>query len=179
MSNDKTEKIEMPEAPAPEPSEAPEENQESAMVQLQADINRFKDLALRSQADFDNFRKRAAREKEDAVKYANTAFLDRLIPIFDNFELGLAAAKSSAEGSSILAGLDMVSKQLGDFLAESGVQPIEAVGQKFDPNFHEAIAEEASDETAEGIVLRQLRKGYKLKERLLRPATVIVSKGAK
>jgi len=176
MSSHKTDKPKTPETPATDPAE---ENQESAQAQLQADIERFKDLALRSQADFDNYRKRSAREKEDAVKFANANFLERLIPIFDSFELGLAAAKSSAEGSSILAGLDMVAKQLGDFLTESGVQPVEAVGQKFDPNFHEAIAEEESAEADEGVVLRQLRKGYKLKDRLLRPATVIVSKGSK
>ena len=158
-------------------SGGPEENQESPLSRLEGDLARFKDLALRSQADFDNYRKRAAREKEDAFKYANTSFLERLIPIFDNFELGLNAAKSSGEAASILSGLDMVAKQLGDFLAETGVQPIEAAGQPFDPNLHEAVAQEESLEAPEGVVLRQLRKGYKLRDRLLRPATVIVSKG--
>jgi len=176
MSSNKTENTKIQETPDAETSE---ENQESALAQLQGDIERFKDLALRSQADFDNYRKRSAREKEEAIRFANASFLERLIPIFDNFELGLSATKNSAEGSSILAGLDMVAKQLGDFLAENGVQPVDAVGQKFDPNFHEAIAEEESAEADEGVVLRQLRKGYKLKERLLRPATVVVSKGSK
>src|SRR5438132_9639074 len=87
---------------------------EDPMAQLQGDLDRFRDLALRSQADFENFRKRAAREKEDAVKYANAAFLERLIPILDNFELGLNAARSGAENSPIIAGMDMVAKQLND-----------------------------------------------------------------
>ena len=154
-----------------------EENQESAQAKIEADLTRFKDLALRSQADFDNYRKRAAREKEDAIRYANTSFLERLIPIFDNFELGLNAAKSSGEASSILTGMDMISKQLNDFLTETGVQAIDSTGQPFDPNLHEAVAQEESTEVPEGIVLRQLRRGYKLKDRLLRAAIVIVSKG--
>jgi molecular chaperone GrpE len=161
---------------APQATETASE--ESLIKQVQADLDRFRDLALRSQADFENFRKRATREKEDAVKYANASFLEKLIPILDNFELGLNAARSSAENSPILSGMDMVAKQLTDFLLGSGVEPINAEGQPFDPNLHEAVAQEASDEVAEGIVIRQLRRGYKLRERLLRPATVMVSKGS-
>lgn len=156
---------------------AAEQSEESLLGQLQGDLDRFRDLALRSQADFENFRKRAAREKEDAVKYANAAFLERLIPIFDNFELGLAAARTGAENSPILAGMDMVAKQLNDFLLSSGVEPVNGEGQSFDPNVHEAVAQEESADVPEGIIVRQLRKGYKLRDRLLRPATVVVSKG--
>ena len=154
-----------------------ENTEEGAYNQMQADLERFRDLALRSQADFDNFRKRSAREKEEAVKYANSSLLERLIPIDDNFELGLAAA-GSAENSPILAGMSMVSRQLTDFLGEFGVSPIDATGQTFDPNLHEAIAQEQSATVPEGKVIRQVRKGFKLKDRLLRPANVIVSKGA-
>ncbi len=141
------------------------------------DSEKFRDLYLRSQADLDNYRKRAARETEDARKYANSALLERLLPILDNFELGLAAARQSGGGENILQGLGMVQKQLQDFLRESGVDAIDAVGTPFDPNFHEAIGQEASAEVADGIVLRQLRRGYKLRDRLLRAATVLVSKG--
>jgi molecular chaperone GrpE len=150
---------------------------EDLVGQLQTDVERFRDLALRTQADFENFRKRAAREKDDAVKYANAAFLERLIPILDNFELGLNAARSNAENSPILAGMDMVAKQLNDFLLSHGVEPVQAEGVVFDPNMHEAVAQEEHVEIAEGHVVRQLRKGFKLKDRLLRPATVVVSKG--
>jgi molecular chaperone GrpE len=155
-----------------------EQSEESLLGQLQGDLDRFRDLALRSQADFENFRKRAAREKEDAVKYANAAFLERLIPILDNFELGLSAARSGTDNSPIIAGMDMVAKQLNDFLLSSGVEPVDGEGKPFDPNLHEAVAQEESADIAEGIVIRQLRKGYKLRDRLLRPATVVVSKGA-
>jgi len=157
------------------PPEA-EATEEGAYVQLQADLERFRDLALRSQADFDNFRKRSAREKEDAVKYANASLLERLIPILDNFELGLTAA-GTTENSPILAGMTIVARQLNDFLTESGVTPVDATGQTFDPNLHEAIAQEHDPKVPEGKVIRQVRKGYKLKDRLLRPANVIVSKG--
>lgn len=155
---------------------AAENNEEGAFTQLQSDLERFRDLALRSQADFDNFRKRSAREKEDAVKYANSNLLERLIPIIDNFQLGLAAA-GSAENSPILAGMSMVARQLNDFLSEFGVTAIDATGQTFDPNLHEAIAHENSETVPEGKVIRQVRRGFKLKDRLLRPANVIVSKG--
>ena len=153
-----------------------EETEESAFAKLQGDLERFRDLALRSEADMQNFRKRASREKEDAIKYANTSFLDRLMPILDNFEMGLAAARSD-KNSAILAGLDMVSKQFQDFLSEVGAQPIDAVGRKFDPNLHEAISQEENEQVPEGVVIRQVRRGYKLKDRLLRPANVVVSKG--
>jgi len=156
-------------------TDLPEEN---PFGQIQADIERFRDLALRTQADFENFRKRSAREKEDAVKYANASFLERLIPILDNFELGLAAARGSSENSAILSGMDMVSKQLADFLTSSGVDAVNAEGQPFDPNLHEAVAQEASASVPENVIVRQLRRGYKLRDRLLRPATVVVSKGA-
>lgn len=145
---------------------------------LQADLDRFRDLALRSQADFDNFKKRATREKEDAIKYANSSILERLIAIVDNFELGLSAAKSESAQSPILSGMGMVLKQLTDFLADNGLQPIDAEGKKFDPNLHEAIAHEPSERIPEGNVVRQMRRGYKLKDRLLRPSTVVVSSGA-
>ena len=157
----------------------PEASAEDSLVaQLQADVLRFRDLALRNQADLENFRKRAAREKEDAVKFANAAFLERFIPILDNFELGLNAARAGAENSPILMGMDMVAKQLTEFLTASGVEPVNGEGQPFDPNLHEAVAQEASATVAEGVIVRQLRRGYKLRERLLRPATVVVSKGA-
>jgi len=144
---------------------------------LQADLDRFRDLALRSQADFENYKKRAAREKEEAVKYANSALLERLMPIVDNFELGLEAARGEGEASPVFSGMSMVLKQLMDFLTEQGLQPIDATGQKFDPNLHEAIAHEASEQFPEGIVIRQTRRGYRMKDRLLRPSSVVVSSG--
>jgi molecular chaperone GrpE len=150
---------------------------DDAIAGLQADLERFRDLALRSQADFENFRKRTAREKDDAIKYANSSLLERLLPIVDNFELGLAAAKAEGENSPIYSGMSLVSKQLNDFLSDNGLQPIDAVGKKFDPNLHEAIAHEPSNSVPEETVIRQTRRGYKFKDRLLRPSSVVVSSG--
>src|SRR5213594_2040411 len=150
---------------------------EDPMTGLQADLDRFRDLALRSQADFENYKKRCAREKEDAVKYANSSLLEKLVAIIDNFELGLEAAKEQGEQSPIYSGMVLVQKQLNDLLAENGLHPIEAEGKKFDPNVHEAIAHEPSDQVPEGFVLRQARRGYRFKDRLLRPAKVVVSSG--
>jgi len=149
---------------------------EDPLAGLQADLDRFRDLALRSQADFENYKKRAAREKEDAVKYANSSLLQRLVSILDNFELGLAAAKTESSQSPIYSGMVLVQKQLNELLDENGLHAIEAEGKKFDPNLHEAIAHEASD-SPEETVIRQARRGYRFKDRLLRPARVIVSSG--
>jgi molecular chaperone GrpE len=163
-------------AKQPSPTAAGDADSDDAMAGLQADLDRFRDLALRSQADFDNYKKRAAREKEDAVKYANSSLLQRLVSILDNFELGLAAAKTESEHSPIYSGMVLVQKQLNDLLEENGLQAIEAEGKKFDPNLHEAIAHEPSG-SAEGTVIRQARRGYRFKDRLLRPARVVVSSG--
>jgi molecular chaperone GrpE len=145
--------------------------------QLKTELDKYKDIALRSVADLDNYRKRMAREKDDAIRYANASFLERLIPILDNFDLGLQAAKVGGSQSAVIDGMTMVFKQLQEFLASCGVETIDATGEHFDPNVHEAIAQEENTEVEEGVVIRQLRKGYRLKDRLIRPANVVVSKG--
>jgi len=166
----------MPSPRAPEGGRE-ESEAEDPMAGLQADLDRFRDLALRSQADFENYKKRCAREKEEAIKYANNSLLQRLVAIIDNFELGLAAAKEQGQQSAIYSGMVLVQKQLNDLLGENGLQPIEAEGKPFDPNLHEAIAHEPSDQVPEETVLRQVRRGYRIKDRLLRPAKVVVSSG--
>lgn len=157
-------------------ADAAQSDADDPMAGLQADIDRFRDLALRSQADFENYKKRCAREKEEAIKYANSSLLERLVGIIDNFELGLAAAKEQAD-SPIYSGMVLVQKQLSDLLADNGLQPVEAEGEMFDPNMHEAVSYEPSDQFSEGKVVRQIRRGYRYKDRLLRPAKVVVSSG--
>jgi molecular chaperone GrpE len=147
------------------------------VAQLEAEIAQMRDQALRDRADLENTRKRLQREKEEAVRFANATLLEKLLPVVDNFELGLAAARHGKDGSGILSGMSMVQKQLEDFLRDNGLQSIDATGQKFDPNLHEALGEEVSAEVPEGSVVRQLRKGYKLKDRLIRAANVFISKG--
>lgn len=133
---------------------------------------------LRTTADFDNFKKRAAREKQDAIKYATESLLQKVIPVLDNFEMALAAAQnSSADGiKSLSDGVTMIHSQLKNVLTDAGLEEVDAAGKPFDPNLHEAVSQQDSAEIPEGHVLQQLRKGYKLRERLLRPATVVVAK---
>src|ERR1043166_8303995 len=159
-------------AAAAEPAEPQDE-----FASLQADLDRFRDLAMRSQADFENYKKRSAREKDDAIKYANKSLLEKLVSIVDHFELGLEAARGEGKTSPIYSGMSLVLKQLQDLLTENGLQPIEAVGQKFDPNLHEAIGHQPSTEVPEEHVISQTRRGYRLRDRLLRPSTVVVSSG--
>ncbi len=143
---------------------------------LQAEVERYRDQALRSAADLENYRKRMIREKEEAIRFANTGLLEKLLPIMDNFELGLDAARGDEAAKGIVDGFAMVHRQIGDFLVASGLQPIDAVGQPFDPKLHEALGHETDTAQADGIVLRQLRRGFRLADRLIRPSSVIVNK---
>jgi molecular chaperone GrpE len=136
------------------------------------------DLLLRTTADFDNFRKRAARERQDAIKFANESLLQKLIPVLDNFDMAIAAGGDSKDEAvrSLQAGVNMILSQFRTALTEAGLEEIDATGKKFDPNFHEAVSQQETTDVPEGHVVQQLRKGYKLRERLLRPASVIVAK---
>ena len=156
---------------------AAEPTLEERLAQLQAELTQGRDQALRDRADLENTRKRLQREKEEAVKYANASLLERLLPVVDNFELGLMAARQAPEAGAVVNGMAMVQKQLESFLSENGMQSLAVEGEKFDPNLHDALGEEPSADVPEGHVIRVQRKGYKLKDRLLRPASVFVSKG--
>ena len=147
-------------------------------AELQAEMEKWKDLALRSAAELDNYRKRVARDMQDARGYANADLLRTLIPILDTFEMGLEAARAESETSIVFQGLNMVRGMFQNFLREQGVEEINAQGLPFDPNLHEALSQEASADVPEGSVIRIMRRGYRLKERLLRPAAVVVSSGA-
>ncbi len=163
-----------PAVPAPETSaaEAPVLDPLEAAL---AEVNQWKDLAYRNAAELDNYRKRAVREAQEARAYANADLLRSLFPILDNFEMGLEAARVESEKSMIFMGMSMVQRQLSDFLREMGTVEVEALGKPFDPNLHEAMSQEIRDDVAEGTIIRVTRRGYKLKDRLLRAASVVVS----
>jgi len=144
---------------------------------LQAQAEEWRDRALRTQAELENYRKRAARDKAEGLRYANRNLLADLLPIVDNFDMGLQAATREGEDSVIAQGMRMVFKQMQDFLENAGVKEVEAAGMPFDPNQHEAVSAVASADLPEGAVLQVLRRGYRLHDHLLRAATVIVSKG--
>ncbi|BCU76967.1 nucleotide exchange factor GrpE [Luteolibacter sp. LG18] len=162
-------------APAATPDVAAEAAELDPWEQLEAEAAKWKEVAVRTAADLENYRKRAAREREDALRYANQRLLEELLPVIDNFEMGMMAA-SKDQGSMIYIGMDMVRRQLSDFLASQGVEEIPAEGKDFDPNLHDAVTEEESAEVPEGRVLRVTRRGFRLRDRLLRPASVVVSK---
>ena len=137
-------------------------------------LESVKDQFVRLTAEYDNYRKRMVKEKEECAKFANQRLLEELLPVIDNFEMGMAAASADAS-SMIYVGMSMVKKQLDEFLASNGVQALDpVVGSMFDHATEEAIQREPSDQP-EGTVLRVIRKGYTLKDRLLRPANVVVA----
>jgi len=142
--------------------------------ELEAEAGKWKEISLRTAAEMENLRKRTAREREDAIRFANQRLLEDLLPVIDNFEMGMQAA-SQDQKSMIYIGMDMVRRQLHDFLSNQGVEEIPATGT-FDPNLHDAVSQEESGEGEEGQILRVTRRGYRLRDRLLRPASVVVSK---
>jgi molecular chaperone GrpE len=165
-------------------TDSPEDNPDSTdqkdldpIEEAQKDAAHWKDLAARNQAELDNYRKRMAREKSDAIKFANASLLSELLPVIDSFQMGLSAAINEDPDSIISKGMEMVQKQLEEFLTSQGAVLISSVGQEFDPNLHEAISQESSDEVPNGHVISEIRKGFTLNDRLLRAANVIVSKG--
>jgi molecular chaperone GrpE len=136
------------------------------------------DRLLRTTADLENYRKRATREKQESIKFANETLLEKLIPVLDAFDMALAAAQNNQTDAvqSLQTGINMVHQQLKTALASAGLEEVDAAGKPFDPNLHEAVSQQESVDVPDGHVLQQLRKGYKLRERLLRPASVVVSK---
>jgi molecular chaperone GrpE len=132
---------------------------------------------LRVTADFENYKKRAARERDEAIKFANESLIKKLVTVLDNFEMALAASQSQGGSTqSLQTGVTMIHQQLRGLLLDTGLEEVDATGKPFDPNWHEAISQQESAEVPEGQVLQQMRKGYKLRERLIRPASVIVAK---
>jgi molecular chaperone GrpE len=158
------------------PELTPEELTELQNRAAKADDNW--ERLLRVTADFENFKKRAARERTEAAQFANAALLQKLLPILDNFEMAQTAAQSAQGGNlaSLQAGIAMIQQQLKSALAEAGLEEMDASDKPFDPAFHEAVSQQESDSVPEGQVIQQIRKGYKFRDRLLRPSAVIVAK---
>ena len=167
------------EHPSPEEDEVADdsavEEEENKEPSLEEQVAEWRERAIRSAADLENFRKRMEREKGEARRYANQSLLEELLPVLDNFHMGLDAASADAE-SMIFRGMEMVKKQLDDFLSGQGVEEVSAEGEMFDPAVHEAVSQEDCEASPEGSVLRVVRRGFKMGERLLRPANVVVSR---
>lgn len=148
----------------------------SELERLRAERDLLYDRLARMQAEFDNARKRAAREQQEYRDYALTDTIKALIPALDSFDRAL---KSSPEKSEFHVGVELIHKQLQDALAKIGVQPVSAKGQQFDPRYHEAIEMVDTDDVPDHEVLEELQSGYKLKDRLIRPAMVRVARNSK
>lgn len=162
-----------PDTEAQEASDAPAAELDP-WEELEAEAAKWKEVSLRTAAEMDNLRKRTARDREDAIRYANQRLLEELLPVIDNFEMGMQAASQDTK-SMIYIGMDMVRRQLNEFLTSQGVEEIPTDGQ-FDPNLHDAVAQEECGAGEEGRILKVTRRGFKLRDRLLRPASVVVSK---
>jgi molecular chaperone GrpE len=134
------------------------------------------DLYLRSQAEIDNLKKRYQKDQQGLVKFANESLIKQLLPVADNLEKAIDHSQNGTSVDALREGVELTLKALMDVLQKAGVEIIEAVGEVFDPNFHEAVSEVADDGVETGTVLKDLQKGYTLNQRLLRPSMVIVSR---
>ncbi len=150
---------------------------EDALTIAKAEASKWKDTAARNQAELENYRKRVARDREDDIKRAKIGLLEDLLPVLDNFDFGMIEVRKGDPKSPIVFGMEMIERQLKDFMASAGVEAVTAEGAVFDPNVHEAVGQESSETVEEGKIIRQMRKGYKVRDRLLRAAMVVVSKG--
>jgi len=136
------------------------------------------DRYIRQVAELDNFKKRAAREREDSSRYANESLVRDLLPVIDNLERAIAHGSSGTKGKTLVEGVDMVLKGFLDTLSKHGVEVVEAVGLNFDPAHHDALAQVENAEYPPNTVIEQHQRGYLMRDRLLRPALVTVSKAA-
>jgi molecular chaperone GrpE len=144
---------------------------------LKKDREEIYDRLLRKQAEFENYRKRVDREKSEFVQFASAELMKELLNTLDSFDLALrTAAADTAFGEKALKGFELIYKQLQDTMVRFGLKPVEAKGKPFDPNFHQAVSTQVSDDLEENTVIDEMRKGYTLHGRLLRPAMVSVSK---
>lgn len=150
-----------------------EQADETAVLreQLEAEQNKY----LRLLADYDNFKRRVQKDRQDAEKFRSQSLLTDLLPVLDNFERALAVETNSEEAASLLKGLQMVQSNLLEAVKREGLEEIKALGEPFDPNFHQAVMQEKDENAEPGSVLMELQKGYTLKGRVLRPSMVKVN----
>lgn len=150
-------------------------NLEVQLEKLKAEFeikeNQFKRLA----SDFENFRRRQAQEREDLLKFGMEKLIADLLPVVDNFERALSSAKNAPDVSTVIAGIEMIQKQLLAIMEKNGVEGIESLDKPFDPKFHEAVQQMVNAEKPDQTVLHELQKGYLLSGRVIRPSMVVVS----
>lgn len=164
--------------PAEEVSEETVEDTEqnnSEIEKLKSDYDKLNNQYIRLAADFDNYRKRQAQERESLLKYGAEDTLKKLIEVLDNFDRGEKAIQDVQDCETVKESFNLVYKQLKDALQKVGLETIDCVGQEFDPNFHEAVMQTPTNEHPEHTIIAELQRGYKLGDRVLRPALVNVA----
>ncbi len=163
---------------AAETADAGDENLsvEEKLAKTQEELEAYKEKVLRLAAELENFKKRTQREKEEHMKYALEAFAKELLPFLDNLERAVESAKETKDIEKLIEGLELTLSGYLKTLEKFGLKVFAAEGQRFDPNYHEALSTEVNHEVEENTVIKELLKGYTLHERLLRPAMVVVSK---
>lgn len=141
---------------------------------LKEKIDELEDKVKRQMAEFDNFRKRTEKEKTQMFETGAKSVIEKILPVVDNFERGLASVPEEEKGKGFADGMNMIYKQLMNELANIGVTPIEAVGQEFNPDFHNAVMQVESDEYESGVVAQELQKGYMYRDTVVRHSMVAV-----
>jgi molecular chaperone GrpE len=165
----------LPEGEHPTEASGEDNSEDNALAELQRQVDDNHSRYLRAQADFDNFRRRTFKEKEELTQYASLKVISQLLPVLDNFQRALQTGGEGAESGSFAKGVDMIYRQLNQVLEAEGLKQMEAVGQPFDPELHQAIMQVASEDHDEGTVVEVIQPGYKLKDKVIRPAMVKVS----
>lgn len=144
--------------------------------ELQKESEKNYDLYLRSQAEMENMKKRNRKEKEDYLKFANESLIKEMLPVLDNLEKALSHSENKNNAHALKEGILLTLKGLKDTLSKSGLEEVKAVGEPFDPCYHEAVLEMVDPKEKPGVVITELQKGYRLNSRLIRPAVVVVNR---
>ena len=164
-------------APETQDDRATKDSADDQQTRLQRERDELYDRLLRKTAEFDNYRKRVEKERREQAEWAAADVLTDILAVLDDFDRALAV-DAPAEAQGYRAGVELIHRQLGELLRKRGVKPIETLGADFDPHLHQAVAYEESEGAREGEIIGELRKGYRLGERLLRPALVRVAKAS-
>ena len=172
---DETAPVEPSEGVEPAPIEDEPTRLRRALDEVKQLLDEKSDRYLRAVADLDNQRKRAQREREDYIRFANESLLRDILPVLDNFDRALGAARAGSEAQSLRAGVELIQRELLKVLEKFGVTPYSAVGQPFDPERHEAVQRVIKPDAPDMTVVEEIQRGYVLNGRVLRPAVVVVA----
>ncbi len=163
------------ETKAEEAKPAEEDNTNDKLKKLQEEYDKLNQQYIRLAADFDNYRKRQAQERENLIKFGTENALKSMLEVLDNFERGQKALENVDDCEKVKESFNLVHKQVFDALTKLGLEEIKAIGEEFDPNFHEAVMQTPTSEHPEHTVINELQKGYKLGDKVLRPTLVNVA----